>query len=140
VLEHFFSHYISIVILCVFLIFIFCDHVLPFLFLSIIFFFLFSIFPSFTFYLYLSLPEKDKRESIYSLFLNEKLYYTYFHSLFIYFSYNSSFQFFNHCFSMKNYTIVFFYLFFFFFVRMVIFNYINFFILPFFSIYILFFI
>jgi hypothetical protein len=88
----FFSHYISIVILYVFfLIFIFGDHVLPFLFLSIIYIYIyfFSIFPSFTFYLYKLIPKKDKRKSIYSLFLNEKLYYNYFHSLFIYFSCNS---------------------------------------------------
>jgi hypothetical protein len=50
-----------------FFILIFGDHVLPFLFLSIIYIYiyLFSIFSSFTFYLYQSILEKDKREREY---------------------------------------------------------------------------
>ena len=111
----FIFNYISIVILYVFfLIFIFGAHVMFFhfcfchLYIYIYIYIPFSIFSSFTFYLYQSIPKKDEIKSFYSLFLNEKLYHSYFGYLFIYFSYNSSFQFSNRCFSIKNYTTVFF--------------------------------
>jgi hypothetical protein len=81
-----------------FLIFIFGDHVLPFLFLSIIYiFFYFLFFLLLFFYLYQSILEKDKRERV---------------SI--------------RCFSMKNYTIVIFVLYLFIFpVTINIFNCLN---------------
>jgi hypothetical protein len=62
VLEHFFFHYISIVILYVFFNLYFrCSCSSIFVFVHY-FFFLFSIFHSFTFYLYQSILKKDERE------------------------------------------------------------------------------
>jgi hypothetical protein len=57
-----------------------------------IYIYIYFFFSSFTFYLYQSFRKKDKREIFYSLFLNEKLYCSYF-LFYIFFPINVLFYF-----------------------------------------------